>query len=120
MKQTKSASSAPQTIEILQHTLDSAQQMYFDGVSSIDFGAANCKLHFYQIVGRDQDTNVEQRKIVLTAVMPTAALAELCLSTLKNIDGNIPRLKDALVEHERKIFAGGSFLEAKKEISAQK
>ena len=87
MKQPKSASMAPQTIEVLPHTFDSAQQMYFDGVTSIDFGAANCKLHFYQIVGRDQDTNAEQRKIVLTAVMSTAALADLCLSTLNNING---------------------------------
>lgn len=113
MKQSKQPANTPQTFEITPQTPETVRQMFFDGVTSIDFGAANCKLHFYQIVDRDKD-NVEQRQIVLTGVMPTAALAELCLSTLKNINANIPRLKRAIAEHEQRVFAGETLFTDKK------
>jgi hypothetical protein len=114
MKQAKQPTAAPQTFEVIPQTPETVRQMFFDGVTSIDFGAANCKLHFYQIVDRNKDTNVEQRQVVLTGVMSTAALAELCLSTLKNINANIPRLKHAIVEHEQRVFAGETLFTDKK------
>lgn len=120
MKQSKQPTVAPNKFEVLPHSSETVQQMFFDGVTSIDFAAANCKLHFYQIIGRDKDTDAEQRQIVLTGVMSTAALAELCLSTLININANIPRLKAALAEHEKRIFAGESLIETKNQIQPQK
>lgn len=113
MKPSKQPASLPNNFNVLPQSVETVKQMYFDGVASIDFAAANCKLHFYQIIGRDELTGVEQRQIVQTSVMPTAALAELCLSTLINIKGNVPRLKDALIEHEKRIFAGETLFQDK-------
>lgn len=82
------------------------KQVYFDGVTGMAVGAAVCKLDFHQVLGVEDGTSRELRKIVLTAVLPTAVLVEFCQNTLQSLAANSEILRAALVEHERKIGSG--------------
>lgn len=81
-----------------------SSQVYFDGISGILLAAANCKVSMHQVVGVDDKTQTEQRKVALTAVFPTAALVEFCKTLLKTVEDNKDKLDAALSEQRSKII----------------
>lgn len=103
MTQSKQAKTTADFL-LLPEEKEAVQQIFFDGISGMTVGAANCKLHFHQVLGIDEKTSKEQRKIVLTAVIPTAALVELCQTTLQSMAENSEALKFALTQQQERII----------------
>ena len=81
------------------------EQVFFDGVTEMLVGAANCKISFHQVVGVDASTAKERRKLVLTAVLPMSSMAELCVNFLNTVGQNKEVLENALHEHKNKVFS---------------
>lgn len=80
---------APKTPEqnyaIVNSPLDVPQQV-IDGFSGLLLGASFTKVHFHQVLGLSEGK--EQRKLVMTMVVPTPVLAEFCFKTLATIRAN--------------------------------
>lgn len=88
--------------EILPPNQPITPQMFFDGYSHLLVSAANTKITFHQLVSIT-DKGAEQRKMALTAVLPTAALVEMCQAILENIKLNESGLLTAMEDQNKKL-----------------
>lgn len=62
-------------------------------------------MQFHQVVAPSSAEKAEVRKVIVNAVIPTAALVELCVNTLAAISNNAPALKNVMDLQSEQMFS---------------
>jgi len=90
---------------LLPGSAENAPVYFVDGVAGIALGPAVCRIQFHQVVAAASGEKAEVRKVVVNAVVPTAALVELCVNTLAAISNNAPALKNVMDLQAEQMFS---------------
>ncbi len=93
------------SITVIPESMQSATQMYADGLGAM-VGIPVSKIQFQSIVGVDEKTGNELRRITVLATVPTSTLIEFCQNTLKGIAENEKALSDALGGFSAQVLSG--------------
>ncbi|MBW8892725.1 MAG: hypothetical protein JF617_11495 [Burkholderiales bacterium] len=91
-------------IVVLPGSVENAPVYFVDGVAGIALGPAVCRVQFHQVISSNTAEKSEVRKVVVNAVVPTAALVELCVNTLAAISNTAGPLKEVMDAQAEKMF----------------